>query len=56
MYMEDNLDMHLTRVLEIIQERIMTKTTCFGVQSLKSPIDAWIYQEILYETKPNVII
>jgi cephalosporin hydroxylase len=54
--MEDNLDMRLKQVLEIIQDRIMTKTTYFGVQSLKSPIDAWIYQEILYEIKPDVII
>ncbi len=27
-----------------------------GVQALKNPFDAWIYQEIIYEVKPDVII
>jgi hypothetical protein len=38
-YMEDNLDMPLAAVLEKIQDRIMTKTSYFGVQTLKSPND-----------------
>ncbi len=27
-----------------------------GTQVLKSPLDLWIFQEIIYETKPDVII
>ncbi|MBI3951594.1 MAG: class I SAM-dependent methyltransferase [Acidobacteria bacterium] len=27
-----------------------------GVPALKNPLDAWIYQEILYEVKPEVIV
>lgn len=27
-----------------------------GVRSLKNPLDAWVYQEIIYEVKPDVII
>jgi cephalosporin hydroxylase len=27
-----------------------------GVRALKSPFDAWIYQEIIYEVKPDIII
>ncbi|QDU09077.1 CmcI family methyltransferase [Gimesia aquarii] len=55
-YMEENLDMPLSKVLDVIQDRIMTKTTYFGVPALKSPTDFWIYQEIMHETKPDVII
>jgi cephalosporin hydroxylase len=55
-YMEENLDMPLGKVLDIIQDRIMHQTTYFGVRALKSPFDHWIYQEIIFETKPDVII
>ena len=27
-----------------------------GVRSLKNPLDAWVYQEIIWETKPEVIV
>lgn len=27
-----------------------------GVRALKNPLDAWIYQEIIYEVKPDVVI
>jgi cephalosporin hydroxylase len=27
-----------------------------GVRTLKSPLDLWIFQEIIYETKPDVIV
>ncbi len=27
-----------------------------GARSLKNPLDAWIYQEILYEVRPEVIV
>jgi cephalosporin hydroxylase len=55
-YMEDNLQMPLEQVLAVIQERIMSRTTYFGVRALKSPLDHWVYQEIIFETKPDVII
>jgi cephalosporin hydroxylase len=55
-YMEDLLDMPLREVLPVIQESIIKQTTYFGVGAQKSPFDAWIYQEIMYETKPDVII
>lgn len=31
-------------------------TTWMGVRLTKCPLDAWIYQEIIYETRPEVII
>jgi len=55
-YMEDQLSMPLSEVLQLIQERIMEKTTYFGIQTLKSPMDFWVYQEIIFDTRPDVII
>ncbi len=54
--MESSLHRPLGEVLPIIQAGIMNGTTYFGVRTLKSPVDAWIYQEIIFETKPDVII
>jgi cephalosporin hydroxylase len=55
-FMENNLDMPLSEVLEKIQDRIMTETTYFGVTALKSPMDFWVYQEIIFDMKPDVIL
>lgn len=33
-----------------------TTTTWLGAKCEKNPLDAWVYQEILYETKPEVIV
>jgi cephalosporin hydroxylase len=27
-----------------------------GIRAIKNPLDAWIYQEILYEIKPDIVI
>lgn len=54
--MEDCLDASLRDVLPVMQRSIMNNTTYFGIPTLKSPIDAWIYQEILFETRPDVIV
>ena len=55
-YMEENLDMPLREVLEIMQERIMNRTSYFGVKTLKSPLDHWVYWELIHETQPDVIV
>ncbi len=55
-YMEEKLDMPLSKILQIIQDSIINQTTYFGVRTQKGPIDAWIYQEIIFETKPDVIV
>ena len=55
-YMEDNLDMPLGMLLPIMQDSIINRTTYFGVRTWKGPIDAWLYQEIIFETKPDVIV
>jgi len=32
------------------------KTFWLGIQTLKCPLDLWIYQEIIYEVNPDIII
>lgn len=54
MYIEDNLDIPFKKVLSIMQKG--TFNTYFGVQAIKNPIDAWVYQEIIFEIKPDIII
>ncbi len=55
-YMEENLEMPLRDVLVLMQNRIMKESKNFGVPALMSPTDSWVYQEIIHETKPDVII
>ncbi len=55
-YMEDMLSKTLGEVLEVIQERVVTDSTYFGIPCLRSPIDFWIYQEIIFALKPDVIV
>lgn len=54
--MEENLDMPLNAILGILQERSLTRSTYFGIPAVKSPLDFWIYREIIFEQKPDVII
>lgn len=55
-HLEDSLDLPLARVLEVIQHRILHETTYFGVTTLKNPFDFWVYQEILFEVRPDVVV
>jgi cephalosporin hydroxylase len=33
-----------------------TKATWLGAQALKNPLDLWVYQEILHETRPELVV
>ena len=33
-----------------------TRATWLGAQALKNPLDLWIYQEILFETRPALVV
>jgi cephalosporin hydroxylase len=55
-YLEDSLNLTLGQIIPLMQQRIMNDSTYFGVKTWKSPIDFWIYQELIYELKPDVII
>jgi len=36
--------------------KVWTRTLWFGLNCGKCPLDLWIFQEILYETRPSVVI
>lgn len=55
-FMEESLDLPLRHILPVMQQRIMEQTTWFGVTALKNPLDFWVYQELLYQLQPDVII
>ncbi len=37
-------------------EVIFDKCSWMGLTTVKNPLDAWIYQEILYEVQPDVVV
>ena len=37
-------------------QQTMNETSWMGSRIMKTPLDLWIYQEIIYETKPDVLI
>lgn len=55
-YMEESLDVHLSNVLQTMQERILYHTFYFGVSTRKNPLDFWVYQEMIFDLKPDVIV
>ena len=42
----------------LYHQRTIGSDKCYwmGVRALKNPCDAWIYQEIIYEVKPDIIV
>lgn len=56
MHLEQILDLRVREVLAHIQNRITSDTTYFGIPALKNPGDAWVYQEIMHERRPDVVI
>ena len=54
--MEQHLDMPLRDLLPIIQDRHASQSTYFGIPTQKHPYDFWIYQELIVETQPDVIV
>ena len=55
-YMEEDLDRPVNSVLETMQRRIMHESTYFGIKTLKSPTDFWVYQELIYAARPDVVV
>lgn len=54
--MEANLDLTIREVLPVMQTRIVEQTSYFGIQTLKNPLDFWVYQELICSIEPNVIV
>ena len=53
---EGRVDAPLATTLAMMQRRMDKETKYFGVQAMKCPLDHWMYQEIVFETRPDVII
>ena len=51
-----NLNLENTKILQVIQDRLMSKSTYWGVPTLKNPLDFWVYQEILFKNSPDYLI
>lgn len=56
LYLEECGSVPLAEVLKPIQDRIVAGTTYFGVRTQKNPMDFWVYQEIIHELRPAVIV
>lgn len=46
----------MRQVLPVMQHQIVEQSTYFGVRTLKSPLDFWVYQEIIHAHRPDVIV
>lgn len=56
MFMEEALDLPLRDVLSRMQDRVMSATTYHGVKTLKNPLDFWVYTELIFERRPDVVL
>ncbi len=55
-FLEENLEMSVRELLLLMQARIVDRTTYFGIQTLKNPLDFWVYQELISSVQPDVIV
>ena len=46
----------MKEILNKIQGRLMSNSSYWGIKTLKCPLDFWIYHEILYKIKPDLLI
>lgn len=54
--LEENLQTTVKDLIPTLQDAFTHKTSYFGVQTLKNPFDMWVYNEIIFEVKPDVIV
>jgi cephalosporin hydroxylase len=43
-------------VLRRMHARVSTATTYWGIPTMKNPTDAWIYEELIWKLRPDVIV
>mgnify|MGYP000647413457 FL=1 len=55
-YLEESLDLTIKETLAVMQNRIVNHTMYFGVRTVKNPLDFWVYQELMFRLRPDVII
>jgi cephalosporin hydroxylase len=56
MFLEESEAVPLKDVLVAMQDRIVRKTSYFGVPTQKNPLDFWVYQELITARRPDVIL
>lgn len=54
--LEHSLDMPLRNLLKIQQQRIVSESLYHGIPIQKHPVDLWVYMELLYRHRPDVVI
>ena len=55
-FLEESLDLPLREVLSTMQQRMLARSTYFGVRAVKNPNDFWVYQELIHQQQPEVIV
>lgn len=50
------IDMTVRELVVRMQRRILSASTYAGVRTVKCPLDWWVYQEILWERRPDVVV
>lgn len=55
-FLENNLKLQLYFLIMEWQNQLLNNNKYFGIPTYKIPLDFWVYQEIIYEVKPDVII
>lgn len=55
-FLEESLNLSVRELLPVLQERIVERTTYFGIPAIKSPLDFWIYQELICSVLPDVVV
>jgi len=54
--MEFNLSLSTKAVVRLVQNRVAHQTFYFGIPTLKNPLDFWVYQELLWKVRPDVVV
>jgi len=56
-YMEELLDAPLREVLQKMHVGTRGELNRYhGIRTMRSPMDSWVYQQIIWETRPDVLI
>jgi len=55
-FVESSLKMSLRELINKMQRRSVERTFYCGIPTMRCPNDTWVYQEIIWERKPDVII
>jgi len=56
-YMEDILDITVREMIPKMHAKLRSSLNHYlGVRTMRSPMDSWVYQQIIWETKPDVLV